>query len=69
MKKQDALYVFGGLAGTGQALGLTTQAVSKWPEELPLKYVDRVVGGAFRLGLEHRLPPGTVPARYWRRLF
>jgi hypothetical protein len=69
MKKQDALWVFGGLAGTGQALGLTRQAVDKWPDELAQKHVDRVVGGAFRLGLEHRLPPGTIPVRYWRRLF
>jgi hypothetical protein len=69
MTKNDALHVFGGLAETGQALGLTRQAVDKWPNELAQKHVDRVVGGAVRLGLEHRLPPGTVPERYWRRLF
>ena len=48
MDKQRALDVFGGAAELARLLGIQRQAVSAWPDELPQKTVDRLVGLAWR---------------------
>jgi hypothetical protein len=50
MDKQHALDVFGGAAELARELGIQRQAVSAWPDPLPQKTVDRLIGLAFRKG-------------------
>ena len=51
MKKQLAIKIFGeSSAELARALGVTPQAASAWPEDLPLAQADRVAGAALRLG-------------------
>jgi hypothetical protein len=50
MKKQHVLDVFGGTSNTATVMGLTRQAVSAWPEDLPPRTVDQLIGVAFRAG-------------------
>lgn len=48
--KQQATEVFGSNMGIAEALKITKQAISQWPEVLPLWLSDRLVGAAFRVG-------------------
>ena len=50
MNKQHALDVFGGSTELARELGIQRQAVSAWPDPLPQKTVDRLIGLAFRRG-------------------
>ncbi len=51
MKKCDAVRLFGGkVKDLADAMGVTSSAVSQWPEELPLRLADQVRGAALRLG-------------------
>ena len=50
MDKAHALGVFGGAAELARELGIQRQAVSAWPDPLPQKTVDRLIGLAFRKG-------------------
>lgn len=51
MTKQEAIDLFGGkVKDLAQAMGVVSQAISQWPDELPQDYVDRVIGAAMRLG-------------------
>ena len=50
MDKQHALDVFGGSSELARELGIQRQAVSAWPDPLPQKTVDRLIGLAFRRG-------------------
>ena len=53
MTKSQAIAVFGGTgAELARALGVSRSYVSQWPEELPARVVDRILGAAFRLGKE-----------------
>ena len=53
MKKQDALNLFGGRpTDAAKALGVTRQAVNGWDDDLPQRIQDRVIGAAFRIGIE-----------------
>lgn len=54
MTKKEALELFGGAKKTADALGITVQAVCAWPERLPRRISDRVLGAAYRAGV---LPP------------
>lgn len=52
MTKAEAVALFGRDASQsdlGRALGMTRQAVSRWPDRLLLWQVDRVLGAALRL--------------------
>lgn len=50
MKKTDAIQMLGGsTASAAKAIGVTYQAVDKWPEELPPRIEDRVIAAAVRL--------------------
>lgn len=35
MKKKTVIEHFGGVLATAKALGITSQSVSQWPEEIP----------------------------------
>ena len=59
MTKTEAIAIFGSRQqDLADAVGVTRSAVAQWPEELPQRHVDIVVGAAVRLG---RLP---CPGRY-----
>ena len=51
MTKTDANKLFGNASRLAEALGVSHQAVSKWPEKLPQRRQDEINGAAFRLGL------------------
>jgi hypothetical protein len=55
MRKDSAVDFFGGVAETAQAIGISSQAVSDWPDELPPRIADRVIAAAVRMGRE--VPP------------
>lgn len=64
LTKQQAVRLFGGqVKGLAAALGLTSSAISQWPEELSPQRADRVIGAAVRLGVIE-----TVPGGGWRRV-
>lgn len=50
MKKALALRVLGdgSVSAAAEKLGVTYQAVDKWPEDLPARIADRVVAAAAR---------------------
>lgn len=56
MKKRYAIQILGGNKQVAaSALGVTRQAIDKWPNDLPLRIADRVRGAAARLGLDKRV--------------
>lgn len=67
MKKIDATSRLGGTpTAAAEAIGITSQAYSQWPDYLPPRLVDRVQAAIARqhlpaslLGIE--LPPGQLP--------
>lgn len=57
MKKSEAIELLGGsLSAAADVLGVTVSAVSQWPDELPDRIAQRVVGAAY---MAHKLPIGT----------
>lgn len=54
MLKQQAIELLGkGRVGVAaEALDISYQAVSKWPEVLPVRIADRVLGCCIRKGIE-----------------
>lgn len=45
MKKEHAIELLGGsVSAAASAMGITYQAVDKWPENLPQRIADRVLG-------------------------
>jgi transcriptional regulator with XRE-family HTH domain len=55
--KAKAIRLFGGTqAAMARALGVSTQAISQWPETLTQAQRDRLVGAAIRLGKVQYLP-------------
>jgi len=58
MDKIKAATLFGGRqTQLAQAIGVTKQAISKWPDSLTTAQSDRVIGAAIRL----RLIPSRHP--------
>lgn len=55
MQKTSAINFFGGVAETACAIGISSQAVSDWPDVLPPRIADRVIAAAVRVGRE--VPP------------
>lgn len=59
--KSDVLSIFGSVKATAEAVGVTSSAVSQWPDPLPRRIEDRVLGAMGRIGVS--LPdsePATV---------
>jgi len=50
MTKSEAIKIFSSVASLAGALGISRQAVYKWPNDLPQEQVDRIVGAAIRTG-------------------
>lgn len=49
MKKTLALQMLGGtVAKAAEAIGINSQAISQWPEELPPRLIDRVIAACTR---------------------
>lgn len=63
MQKTHAIELLGGtVSAAADAVGISYQAVSKWPDELPQRIEDRVLAALAR----RHLPPeliGAVPAQ------
>ncbi|MDM0024105.1 hypothetical protein [Variovorax saccharolyticus] len=50
MLKTKAIELLGGSTATAaEAIGVTYQAVDKWPDELPARIVDRVIAALVKL--------------------
>lgn len=52
MRKDQAVALFGGVAATADAVGISYQAVGLWPEVLPPRIADRVIAALVRAGRE-----------------
>ncbi len=48
MTKAQIFRYYGGATATAKAFGLTRAAVHAWPDKLPEKLVDRIVGRILR---------------------
>lgn len=58
MLKSDAIDLLGGeVSSAAEILGVSYQAVNKWPERLPRRISDRVLGACLRRGV-------PVPERF-----
>lgn len=65
MNKQHAIELLGGsVAAAARAIGVTFQAVDKWPDELPPRISDRVQAALWRMSQREpqSSPPSEVPA-------
>lgn len=52
MKKSRALELLGGTVATAsEAIGISSAAVSQWPDDLPERIVDRVIAALAKQGL------------------
>lgn len=49
MKREEAALFFGNLVLLGRALGISSSAISQWPETLTIRQQDEVIGAAIRL--------------------
>jgi hypothetical protein len=57
MNRDELITAFGGAKELSKMMGISFQAVYKWPEQLPLRIMDRVIGAAWRKGRIQDLPP------------
>lgn len=70
MKKSRAIELLGGTASSvASAVGVTAQAVSQWPDELPKRIEDRVLAALARKHLPAGLIDGSVAAEETRVQF
>ncbi|MGH9894063.1 MAG: Cro/CI family transcriptional regulator [bacterium] len=54
MRKSEAISMFANSTSClARAIGITTQAISQWPEELPPRIEDRVIAALAREGRLH----------------
>jgi len=50
MKKSQALELLGGSVATAAAaIGISSQAITQWPEDLPQRIIDRVQAALWRM--------------------
>lgn len=60
MDKQHAIKVLGGsVAAAADAIGISYQAVDKWPDVLPKRIEDRVLAALYRM--QSRMPAIKAP--------
>jgi len=63
MEKQKAIELLGGtVAAAAQAVGVTYQAVDKWPDLLPPRIADRVQAALWRISQGLPPAPDGTPA-------
>lgn len=64
MTKNEAIELCGADNATDLArlMGITRQAIGQWPNELPQRYADRIVGLAVRLGRITVCSPSQPPS-------
>ena len=61
MRKAEAIDLLGGtVASAASAIGITFQAVDKWPDELPARIEDRVLAAWVRKNIPERLPASAL---------
>ena len=52
MQKSKAIDVLGGSVATAaELIGISSQAISQWPEDLPPRLADRVIAACIRAGI------------------
>lgn len=50
MTKDEAINLLGGsVAKAAEAIGINSQAISQWPQELPARLTDRVQAALWRI--------------------
>ncbi len=50
MTKEEAINMLGGsVAKAAEAIGINSQAISQWPQELPARLTDRVQAAMWRM--------------------
>ena len=57
MNKYELIQNLGSAQAVADLLGISDKAVYKWPEQLPQRISDRVIGAAWRKNLIRKLPP------------
>ena len=64
MTKDEAINLLGGsVAKAAEAIGINSQAISQWPQELPARLADRVQAALYRKQLDETKPtPATQEA-------
>lgn len=61
MKKSRALELLGGTVGkAADAIGITSNAITQWPDELPDRLVDRVIAALVKT--QKPVPADLLPA-------
>lgn len=64
MRKDRAIALLGGnVAMAAQAIGISYQAVEKWPDPLPNRIADRVIAAVARKHLSPELLGADTPKR------
>lgn len=48
IKKEIAIDMFGGVVKLARAIGVTPQAISRWPDEIDERLSDRVIAACVR---------------------
>jgi len=59
MNRTEVIEFFGNQARTARALGITRQAVCRWPDPIPLQAaarVEKVSGGKLKLDIQQYRP-------------
>ena len=68
MRKDRAIALLGGnVALAAQAIGISYQAVEKWPDPLPNRIADRVIAALARKHLSPELIGVEAPKRQAKR--
>jgi hypothetical protein len=64
MRKTEAIRLLGGsVQAAADAVGVTYQAVDKWPDELPARIADRVQAALWRMSQGVTSVPVPTPAQ------
>lgn len=64
MLKTQAIELLGGsITAAAKAIGITYQAVDKWPDELPPRIADRVYAVWGKKNMPDMAAPPATPAR------